>query len=954
MIEIFGLELRQQMLVTGLATGLLYALLAGGLVLLARATGVINFAHAQVGAFCAVLLALMNARYGIPFALALPLAVLAGVLANVGVELTVVRRLFKAPRLVLFIATLGVAQLFQLFTIQLPDVVAPGPYPSLIPGTWRWEVTDDMVIRGRELSVFIVVPALMIALAWLLGRTRFGLVVRATTANADTARLYGMSPKTVSTAMWALAGGLAAVTAILAAPVQGVNAAATAGAEVLGPSLLLKALAIGVVARMRSLPWCLAAGVVVGLVEAVVQRNVSNTAMRAGVLNLMLFGVVLIAGLLMERRSRDPDDGAWTLAAKTTPVPPHLIGLRWIRYLPGGGVTFLLVAGAVLAAWVERPSKQVLMTRVVIVALIVLSVMVITGWAGLLSLGQFAIAGVGGMTTAALYLGHPLPVIGTTPEVPWAVALLGGTVVGTVVAVVVSLPALRVRGLVLAVGTLAFAIAASSWFFKQDYFLQGRESLGALPRPELLGVDFSSRRSFFYLCLGVLAVAVIVVSHLRSTGIGRSILAVRENEQMAASSTVSPTRTRLIAFTVSGVLASLAGGLYVTMLSNIRPEESFAPDLSIDVVAMAVIGGMGTVSGALLGPIWVLGLPAAFGNNDTIRLMTSSIGLLILLMYFPGGLAHLGYRLRDLAVVVADRRHRDRPGAGHEATPSPVRAVERSSLGAEPAGDGAETRPLVVRDLSVAFGGLRAVDSVSIHVDRGEVVGLIGTNGAGKSTLMNAISGFVWASAGTIDVSGTSFEGLAPFRRHGVHLGRSFQAARLYPELTVRDAVLVAMEARKRTPFVASLLAAPPSLRIERHRRSEVDEIIDFLGLGRYAQHDVSDLSTGTRRIVEFACLLAIGPRLVMMDEPTGGVAQRETEAFGPLILRIRQELDASILIIEHDMPLVMSISDRLYCLEAGSVIAEGTPDEVRNDPAVVASYLGTDQRAIERSGPLS
>ena len=135
MIEILGIELRLQMLVTGTAAGLLYGLLAAGLVLLARATGVINFAHAQVGAFCAVLMALMNARYGLPFPLALVLSVLAGVLANAAIELSVVRRLFKSPRIVLFIATLGVAQLFQLFTLRLPDVVAPGPYPSLVPGT---------------------------------------------------------------------------------------------------------------------------------------------------------------------------------------------------------------------------------------------------------------------------------------------------------------------------------------------------------------------------------------------------------------------------------------------------------------------------------------------------------------------------------------------------------------------------------------------------------------------------------------------------------------------------------------------------------------------------------------------------------------------------------------------------------------------------------------------------
>jgi ABC-type branched-subunit amino acid transport system ATPase component/ABC-type branched-subunit amino acid transport system permease subunit len=945
MIEILGIELRLQMLVTGTAAGLLYGLLAAGLVLLARATGVINFAHAQVGAFCAVLMALMNARYGIPFPIALVLAVLAGVAANAAIELSVVRRLFKSPRIVLFIATLGIAQLFQLFTLQLPDVVAPGPYPSLVPSTWSWRVSPDLIIRGRELSVFIMVPLLLIGLSWLLGRTRFGLLVRATTSNADTARLYGLNPKTVSTMVWALAGGLAAITAILAAPVQGVNAAAAAGAEVLGPSLLLKALAIGVVARMRSLPACMWAGVVVGLVEAVVQRNVSDNALRAGVLNVLLFAVVLVVGLVTAGRGRLGDDVNWSLTSKVKPVAPHLSSLWWVRFMPTGGVLFLLAFGAILAIWVERPSKLVLMTRVAIFAIIVLSVIVVTGWAGMLSLGQFAIAGFGGMVTAALYLGHALPVVGTVVELPWALAVAVGTVVGIVASIFVGLPALRVRGLILAVSTLAFSIAASSWLFKQPFFLQGKESLGALPRPVFFGIDFTSRKSFFYLCLVVLGIALLVVGHLRRTGIGRSLLAVRENEYMASASTVSPARQRLIAFTVAGGLAGLAGGLYVTLQSNVRPEETFSANFSIDVVAMAVIGGVGSISGAILGPLWVLGMPAAFGNNDAIRLMTSGIGLLLLLMYFPGGLAQLGFQLRDGILSWVGRRIEaptvTRPPA--VARPLPPRP-DRPPLEAG-------VPLLEVRELVVRFGGLRAVDEASIHVGQGEIVGLIGTNGAGKSTLMNAVSGFVPIAGGSVTLQGLDVAHIAPHRRHGHSMGRSFQAARIYPDLNVRDAVLVAMEARRRTPFVASLLAVPPAPSIERRRRTEADEIIDFLGLGRYAEHYVSDLSTGTRRIVEFGCLLAIGPRLVLLDEPTGGVAQRETEAFGPLIQRIRSELDASVLIIEHDMPLVMGISDRIYCLEAGRVIAQGEPEQVRHDPVVVASYLGTDERAIQRSG---
>lgn len=257
---------------------------------------------------------------------------------------------------------------------------------------------------------------------------------------------------------------------------------------------------------------------------------------------------------------------------------------------------------------------------------------------------------------------------------------------------------------------------------------------------------------------------------------------------------------------------------------------------------------------------------------------------------------------------------------------------------------------LEARGVTVRFGGNVAVDDVSITVRRGELVGLIGANGAGKSTLFNAVSGFVPAS-GRVLVMGRDVTRRRAPARHALGLGRGFQAARLYPELSVRESVMVALEARRRSRLLASATGLPPSPASERRKRAEADEIVDYLGLGRYADSLVADLSTGTRRIVELGCLLAAQARVLLLDEPTAGVAQRETEAFGPLIASVRDELGAAAVVIEHDMGLVMGISDRIYCLESGSVIAEGPPAAVRADPRVIASYLGTDERAIRRSG---
>ena len=405
---------------------------------------------------------------------------------------------------------------------------------------------------------------------------------------------------------------------------------------------------------------------------------------------------------------------------------------------------------------------------------------------------------------------------------------------------------------------------------------------------------------------------------------------------------MSPTRTKLLSFGLAGFVAGVSGGLFANLLPSIRYTDAhFQIGDSLQVVGIAVIGGLGSVTGAVLGAVWVKGLPAFWPDNDLVPLFTSSIGLLVVLMYFPGGFIQIANSARDGLIGLTERRLGLSAAAGSSVAPPASLSSPAAATHEVP-----ETT-LATEDIRVVFGGNVAVAGVSLDVRRDEIVGLIGTNGAGKSTLMNAIGGSV-PSTGTVHLLGRDITSKTPSQRAAVGLGRTFQAATLFPELTVRETVQVALEARRRSSFIQTVafLDGPA----ERHQRAEADELIAFLGLGRYADAFISDLSTGTRRIVELAGLLGVGATMLCLDEPTAGVAQRETEAFGPLITEIRRELGASMLIIEHDMPLIMSVSDRVYCLESGLVIAEGEPSVVRNDPAVVASYLGTDQRAIERS----
>jgi ABC-type branched-subunit amino acid transport system ATPase component len=352
---------------------------------------------------------------------------------------------------------------------------------------------------------------------------------------------------------------------------------------------------------------------------------------------------------------------------------------------------------------------------------------------------------------------------------------------------------------------------------------------------------------------------------------------------------------------------------------------------------------MGSVSGAVIGAAFVIGIPAIAPNNQLLGLLSSSLGLLVVLLYFPRGLNQVTYTVRDAILAWAE------PRVGAQTTksrPAPLLSSRRR----EPSSAAGAGPVLSVRDLSVRFGGLIAVDHASLEVNDGEMVGLIGTNGAGKSTLMNAIGGFV-VSSGSVSLLGEEVGETSAGYRASLGLGRTFQAATLFPELTVSETLLVALEAKERTRMVATALGLPSARRHDRVARAQVGELVDFLGLGEYRDSYVSDLSTGTRRVVELAGLLALDARVLCLDEPTAGLAQRETEAFGPLIRTVQNELSSSVLVIEHDMPLIMSISDRVYCLEAGQVIAEGPPSAVRDDPRVIASYLGTEERAIARSG---
>jgi ABC-type branched-subunit amino acid transport system ATPase component len=260
---------------------------------------------------------------------------------------------------------------------------------------------------------------------------------------------------------------------------------------------------------------------------------------------------------------------------------------------------------------------------------------------------------------------------------------------------------------------------------------------------------------------------------------------------------------------------------------------------------------------------------------------------------------------------------------------------------------------LSVDGLTVHFGGVHALNGVTFKAEPGEIVGLIGANGSGKTTTLDVVSGLVAPQAGTVRLDGIDLAEYLPEERLGVGMVRSFQDCRLFPELTVLDVLLLSEDARSEVAVFSTTLRLPWARRAERRKQEAVDQVIAAFGLERFRHHRTAELSTGTRRVVDLASIVLARPRLLLLDEPTAGIAQREAEAFVPLLRRLHQVADTTIVLVEHDVPLVFELCSTVVVMELGRVVAAGRPEEVRADPKALAAYLGASDEALMASGPI-
>jgi branched-chain amino acid transport system permease protein len=626
----------------GTVQGTTTALLAMGLILIYRTNRFVNFSYAAMGALPGAFALGLHLEKGFPFFAALALAVVIGVVVGFLTEL-VIRRFRTSSRLIVTVASIGLAQIFGVLSLfankSIGFISLAGGFT--IPLDLRLSLEGGIkTMTGDEILIIAVVPAVIAGLAWFLLRTDAGVAIRAAAENEDRALLLGIPVYKLGRIVWMIAGGLAALTYVLQAPSSGISPSVVSA----GPAVLLPALAAAVVARLESLPMAFVAGIGLGMLDQLVRWNGTGTPS----ITTMFFLAVILVALLLQRaslsRAMNSESASFNAEGIVKPVPRELRHLPEVRYAKWAIWTFVgLLAVFVPLSW--GPSNQLLAAIAVVWAMVGASLVLLTGWGGHISLGQFAIAGVGGLLAGNLLL---------NTQLDYFLCLLAAGAAGAIVALVVGLPALRIRGLFLAVTTLAFAVALNAYVLNPDNF----SSIipGDVVRP-ILWERWDLERGYpmYAVCLAFLVLSVLAARSVRGTRAGRVIIATRDNERAADSASVPTTKVKLSAFLVAGTIAGIAGGLHVTILHGLN-QGTYSPDMSLEVFSTAVIGGLGSLSGAIGGVLFFQYLSTITALGD-IRPLISGAGLLIVLLVFPGGLAQLAASLRDRYLRrVAERR----------------------------------------------------------------------------------------------------------------------------------------------------------------------------------------------------------------------------------------------------------------------------------------------------------
>jgi branched-chain amino acid transport system permease protein len=921
----------------GLGAGALIASIALGVVLIYRGSGVINVAVgaiAMTGAY--VFWSFRTGYFGFTLSSAPAFLLTLVCMAALGlvIELTIFRPLRNTAPLAKLAASLGL-----LLILQAGAIVVFGDEPKSAPYLSNRLSAETVTIFDRVVPIdrFVlagVVVVVAAALAALYRWTPFGLSTRAASENEVSAMLAGLSPSRLAVLNTMLACVVAGGLGVLVAPLITLDALTLA-------LLVVPALGAALLAGFTSFFIACFAGLAMGAVQWLIVYWSSQSwfptdeggAPLRGVYELFVFLVIVLA--LFLRGASLPGRGE--LVEKrlpAVPVPERLV--RWS------------VIGAVVCATClivfPYTFRQALINSLLGI-IICLSLVVIIGFVGQISVVQLALAGVAGFTMSHL----TTDVGGIWAEFP--ISLLIGACTATVVGLVVGFSALRVRGVSLVVVTLAAAVALEQFGFLNSRWGGGPRG-SPVTQPEIGGVNLAPDAGFRglddklpspvfgFLVLAFTIALALLVANVRRSSLGQRMLAVRSNERSAAAAGINVRNTKLAGFAIASFVAGMAGALYAYNFGSVSASR-FGALAALGLIAFTYFGGITMVSGAILAGVGAAEalFPTAFrewfGLSGTWALLVGGFALVITLIVNPEGIAGTGWKKqqqkkkRRAAEAAADERARGVLVAPAPRTAPPARA--RRDPGAV---------VLSATGISVSFGGLRALDDVDLTVAEGHLVGLIGPNGAGKTTFIDAISGFV-PYQGRVELDGKELDGLQAHRRAERGLARTWQSIELFDDLTVRENLAVASYRPSAFATVRETLSRPVK------STEAAEAALELLGLEPMADAMPEDLAQGQRKLVGIGRALAAEPRLLCLDEPAAGLDTREGEE---LAQHLRAVVDAGtpMLLIDHDMGLVLGISDYVVVLEFGQVIAAGPPEVVRRDLQVIEAYLGTAAAELE------
>lgn len=925
--------------ISGLAGGSTYALLALGLVLIHNSSRILNAAQGEIGAFATFLVAGLAISHDWPW----PIAVFLGLLAGAGISLmtaSVLLRRSSGGRLPPLVGTIALLSL--LVIIEARYLGAAREFPTPLSGSGI--TIAGLVLTPTRILIIATVAITSVAMWALIERTPLGLAIRASADNRMAATVVGLDPKRVELMTWLLAGGLGALAGIL----LGWNN------QTISPGFLTIALpqafTAAILGGMRSAPGAIVGGLTIGVIESLTRKYFGSTpGSPEAVVFAILFFVLLLRpqGIFTRRSRRVATEGNESLVSLdnlvSIPRPPR-ISQRTLGALP---LAITLMAAFAAATFIS-PQSAYKLAILPIFAILGLSLNGLIATTGQVSLGHVGLFGLGSFATA---------VAATTWGLPLPLALFAGPLLSALVALVLGIAALRVSGLYLTVLTLAFAVMLGAYLFPMPAFSRGgagilvvRESIGA--------IDFSDDSIFLAFAIIALGVIWIADRRLLASPFGRASIALRENETAAAARGVHAPVIKVLAFTLSGAGAGLAGALFAYR-QGIVVSSAFPLSMSFSLVLYVVLGGLGSRPGVVIVTSLFTWTTFYGSSGSSDFLIIGGAGLVVFTIgRYPKGLGGL---IRIVTKRYASMRTQqprvsavvEEAGFVTGAALPDSTPIERGQRPAVRLPDGKLVQPslLGARNISLSFGSLSALSGVSLDVSPAQVVGVIGPNGAGKTTLFNVLSGFSTPDSGEVWLSGHRVDHLSASSRAEWGIGRTFQQGGLWLSETVLGNLLMAQHLHVRPASVIGFVAAGESQwKLEWRRRQVAEQVLEILGLVNVGNQPVATLSYGTRKLLELGCALVTRPKILLLDEPAAGMSEDEVSWLAGVIRGIRNELEVAVLVIEHHVPLVRQVADEVYVLNFGHLLASGTPDEVTNNPAVIEAYLGTQGTAAARS----